>query len=62
MRGLTQAQLKAEAERMIAAGEMPSLAQVLRAINETREEFHDKIVESRKKGTVQKQRTYRRSI
>jgi uncharacterized damage-inducible protein DinB len=40
--------LKAEAERMVAAGEMPSLEEVLKAIAEVRKEYRQKILDARK--------------
>jgi hypothetical protein len=45
---LTFADLQAEAERLIAAGEMPSLQQVLEAAAEARRKYADKIIAARK--------------
>jgi hypothetical protein len=45
---VTFADLQAEAERLIATGEMPSLQQVLEAVAETRREYADKIIAARK--------------
>ncbi len=40
--------LRREAERLIAAGEMPSLAESLSAIAEVREEYRPKILAARR--------------
>jgi hypothetical protein len=49
---LTQSQydakMRAEAERLIAEGKMPSLDQVLRVIAETREKYRQRILDARK--------------
>jgi hypothetical protein len=41
---------KAEIERMIRAGTMPSLEEVLNAVSEARDKFAEKILEARKLG------------
>jgi hypothetical protein len=40
--------MRAEAERLIAEGKMPSFDQVLRVIAETREKYRQKILDVRK--------------
>lgn len=40
--------LRAEAERLIASGEMPSLEALLTAVAEARQKYRDKILEARK--------------
>ena len=41
---------KAEIERMIRAGTIPSLEEVLNAVSEARDKFAEKILEARKLG------------
>jgi len=43
--------LEAEAERLIAEGKMPSLEEVLAALEEARNIYRDKILEARRRGT-----------
>jgi hypothetical protein len=45
---LTVADLQAEAERLIAKGEMPSLAELLSAVAEVREKYRAKILAARR--------------
>jgi hypothetical protein len=45
---LTFADLQAEAERLIATGEMPSLAELLSAVAEVREKYRPKILAARR--------------
>jgi hypothetical protein len=45
---LSFADLQAEAERLIAKEEMPSLQQVLKAVAEIRRKYADKIMAARK--------------
>jgi hypothetical protein len=40
--------LRAEAERLVASGKMPSLDTVLQAVASTREKFRPKILKARK--------------
>ena len=40
--------MRAEAERLIAEGKMPSLDEVLRVIEETREEYRQRTLDARK--------------
>ena len=40
--------LRREAERLIAAGEMPSLAELLSVVAEVRRKYADKIIAARK--------------
>jgi hypothetical protein len=40
--------LRDEAKRMVEAGEMPPLEELLKVIGEVREEFREKILEARK--------------
>jgi hypothetical protein len=40
--------LRREAERLIAAGEMPSLAELLSVVTEVRRKYADKIIAARK--------------
>ena len=42
---------KAEAERLHAAGKLPSLEELLGAVGETRKEYAPKILKARKEGT-----------
>jgi vacuolar-type H+-ATPase subunit H len=43
-------ELRAEAERLIATGEMPTLAQVLEAVAEARKKYADQIRAARAEG------------
>jgi vacuolar-type H+-ATPase subunit H len=42
--------LRAEAQRLIETGQMPTLAQVLEAVTEARQEYADQIRAARKEG------------
>jgi len=42
--------LRAEAQRLIAAGEMPTLAEVLEAVTEARKKYADQIRAARAQG------------
>jgi hypothetical protein len=44
--------LRAEAQRLIVAGAMPTLAQVLEAVAEARKKYADQIRAVRKEGTT----------
>jgi len=46
----TVSDLKAEAERLHAAGQMPSLEDVLGAVSEAREKYAPKIIQARESG------------
>lgn len=43
-------EFKAEAERLHAAGKLPSLEELLSAVGETRKEYAPKILDARKQG------------
>ncbi len=43
-------EFKAEAERLHAAGKLPSLEELLAAVGETRKEYAPKILDARKQG------------
>lgn len=43
--------LRAEAQRLIETGQMPTLAQVLEAVAEARKRYADKIIAARKERT-----------
>jgi len=47
---ITPTDLRVEAQRLIAAGRMPSLDQLLEAVADTRVEYRDQIIAARKRG------------
>ena len=46
----TPSDLRAEAQRLICTGQMPSLDELLKAIAKTRRKYRDQIIEARKTG------------
>ena len=46
------AKMRAEAERLIAEGKMPPLDEVLRAMDEARAEYRQKLLEMRRRKTL----------
>jgi hypothetical protein len=47
---MTRAEMLREVERLKAAGKMPTLGEVLKAISEVREEYRPKILAARRAG------------
>ena len=50
LRPSTPSDLRAEAQRLICTGQMPSLDELLKAIAKTRRKYRDQIIEARKTG------------